>query len=147
MYTEKEIEDKFSEVLRNIEAGKSIVKACEGVIGKTKFYELIDEDGKKAERYARACAFRQEYLFEQILEIADTSDNDIVEVDGEKKVNHENIQRDRLRVDARKWALAKMNPKKYGDKVDYTSGGEKINMPIFNIDPLDESNNSDKKDK
>jgi hypothetical protein len=28
-------------------------------------------------------------------------------------------------VDARKWVAAKLKPKKYGDKIDVTSGGEK----------------------
>lgn len=36
------------------------------------------------------------------------------------------MQRSRLRVDTRKFLMAKMKPKKYGDKVDLTSGGEKI---------------------
>jgi hypothetical protein len=31
-------------------------------------------------------------------------------------VDHENIQRARLRVDSRKWILSKMLPKIYGDR-------------------------------
>jgi len=37
--------------------------------------------------------------------------------EGRKKVNHENIQRDRLRVDSRKWYASKVLPKIYGDKL------------------------------
>lgn len=36
------------------------------------------------------------------------------------------VQRDRLRVDARKWATAKALPKIYGEKVDVTSNGQTL---------------------
>jgi hypothetical protein len=32
--------------------------------------------------------------------------------------NGENLQRSRLRVDARKWMAGKLRPRKYGDKVE-----------------------------
>lgn len=35
-------------------------------------------------------------------------------------------QRARLIIDTRKWTSSKLKPKKYGDKLDMTSGGEKI---------------------
>jgi hypothetical protein len=31
-----------------------------------------------------------------------------------------------MRVDARKWIAAKLKPRKYGDKIDHTTGGEKL---------------------
>lgn len=42
-------------------------------------------------------------------------------------------QRARLIIDTRKWTSSKLKPKKYGDKLDMTSGGEKIqtNTIIF----------------
>ena len=40
--------------------------------------------------------------------------------------NHNVINRDRLRVDARKWAASKLAPKKYGDASTLKlEGGEK----------------------
>ena len=48
----------------------------------------------------------------------------MIDEDGNKNVNHHVIQRDRLRVDSRKWALSKMNPKKYSDKLDLTNNGK-----------------------
>ncbi len=58
-------------------------------------------------------------LFDEALEIADDASGDwTVDKDGKKGVDHENIQRSRLRVDTRKWAAGKMAPKKYGDKLD-----------------------------
>lgn len=35
-------------------------------------------------------------------------------------------QRARLIIDTRKWTSSKLKPKKYGDKIDMTSGGDKI---------------------
>ena len=54
------------------------------------------------EQYEIAIQQRAAVLFEEMLDIADAGSSD--------------VQRDRLRVDTRKWALAKMAPKKYGDR-------------------------------
>jgi hypothetical protein len=35
-------------------------------------------------------------------------------------VDHDNINRARLKVDTRKWMAAKLSPKKYGDKLLHT---------------------------
>lgn len=101
----------------------------------SEWHEWMKEDAELANRYARACEERADKVFEEILEIADDASRDDIETENGIIANHEWISRSRLRVDARKWALSKMNPKKYGDKVDVTSGGEKI-AHFMNIDPL-----------
>ena len=68
-------------------------------------------------QYARAKEIQMEHKLEEIFEIADSSADDTTIVDGKMIVNHENIQRARLRVDTRKWAMSKLAPKKYGDRV------------------------------
>jgi len=68
------------------------------------------------EQYENAMEQRADGLFEEILEIADETDNDTVYTDQGDKPNSEWISRSRLRVDARKWILSKMVPKKYGDR-------------------------------
>ena len=57
-----------------------------------------------------------EHWAEEIIEIADDSKNDFVEKEGHTALNSENINRSRLRVDTRKWLMARLAPKKYGDK-------------------------------
>jgi hypothetical protein len=63
---------------------------------------------------------RAERMAEEILDIADDGSNDWIEreQDGRTVIvaDHEHIQRSKLRVDARKWLMAKMLPKKYGDR-------------------------------
>ncbi len=63
-------------------------------------------------------------LFDEALEIADDAAGDVTtDKDGKETVNHENIQRSRLRVDTRKWAAGKLAPKRYGDKIQHTGEG------------------------
>ena len=46
------------------------------------------------------------------------------------KLNGENIQRSRLRIDTRKWLMSKLNPKVYGDKLDMTTNGNDIGVTL-----------------
>lgn len=113
---------KFEAVCQLIESGLAVRKATLGMISLEKFYSMIQENEELAKRYAHACDIRAESIFEDILDIADDSSADVVVgEDGIEKPNSEIVQRSKLRVDARKWVLAKMNPKKYGDKIDVDS--------------------------
>ena len=77
-----------------------------------------------SEQYARARDLQADKLFDEALEIADaTSDDWITTEDGKKVLDHEHVQRSRLRVDTRKWAAGKLAPKRYGDKLQHTGDG------------------------
>ncbi len=84
-------------------------------------------DGKHAdfsEQYARARDLQADKLFDEALEIADeTSDDWIRAEDGKKILDHEHVQRSRLRVDTRRWAAGKLAPTRYGDKLQHTGDG------------------------
>lgn len=70
------------------------------------------------EQYEIAKAECADMYAEEIIEISDDSQNDYIEEDKDgKRLNPENIQRARLKVDARKWVAAKLKPKKYGDRI------------------------------
>jgi hypothetical protein len=87
-----------------------------------------------SDHYARAREAGLERLAEEILEIADDSSHDTkVDERGNERCDNEWVQRSRLKVDARKWLLSKLLPKKYGDKVDVTSGGEPIAPQVMVI--------------
>lgn len=97
------------------------------------FLEWVSEDESIAKQYARAMEWRAEGLLEDTIVIADDSTGDTIEsfdADGNpvQKANIEHIQRSKLRIEARQFALRKMAPKRYGDKVDVTTDGEKINQ-------------------
>lgn len=78
------------------------------------------------QQYARARELQAEVLFDQILEIADDSSKDTVQGEHGPIINAEVVTRSRLRIDTRKWWLAKVLPKKYGDhvgmEVNYVGG-------------------------
>lgn len=132
-YKAEEKETKLKDIFNKIENGLSLRKALIEVhIPAVTFYEWIDKDELKAKQYARACEERVESLVDEMIDIADDSSNDVIEQDlGDGVINHitnhEVIQRSKLRVDARKWLISKLAPKKYGDKIDVTTGGDKIN--------------------
>lgn len=130
----------FPLILSEIEEGASLrsILKREDMPGRTVFFEWLNQDEFKANQYARSCELRSEYIFEEILEIADETSRDTIYTDKGEMPNSEWMARSRLRVDARKWMLGKMNPKKYGDKLDVTTDGEKITQtPIFGDNPLD----------
>jgi hypothetical protein len=142
-YKPDEIEIIFNKILFKIELGHAIrnILKEDGMPDSSTFYKWIDLDSEKSKRYARACELRADSIFEDILEIADDSSGDVkINEDGEEYLNTEFVQRSRLRVEARKWVVSKLNPKKYGDKQETTHVFE---QPIFtgiNLDvPTDNS--------
>lgn len=86
-----------------------------------------------AEQYTRAKAESADALVEEMMDIADDGTNDWMEVHDKEgecvgyKVNGEHVQRSRLRVETRKWVVAKLKPKVYGDKVAVDHGVDESN--------------------
>ena len=95
-------------------------------------------------RYARAREQQAEYMSDQIIEIADDSSGDMV-IKTDKKgrqfeaLDHENVNRSRLRIDSRKWIASKLRPKKFGDassvKLSDEDGGPLIFKVIYENKP------------
>lgn len=82
--------------------------------------------------YAQARAQQMHNMADEIIEISDQSNADCyirfdragnphAEIDGEA------IQRSKVRIDTRKFVMSKLAPHTFGDKLDVTSGGEKLN--------------------
>jgi hypothetical protein len=132
-YTDQEIDSIFNEILLGIISGDSLrsILMKKDMPSTQTFYKWIESDENKSKQYARATTIRADVLFDEIIEIADddSGDRKVNEKTGEEVLDSEFVQRSRLKVDARKWAISKMNPKKYGDKldIDHTTKGEKIN--------------------
>lgn len=61
-------------------------------------------------------------------EIRTTKPDGTVEVKQDEMLGHR-----RLQIDTRKWLMAKMKPKKYGDKIDHTTNGKDLPTPILGI--------------
>ena len=93
------------------------------------------------ERYVLATDFRAQALAEELLEIADAARNVATGAPGTGEATAR-VQAEKLRVDARKWILARMAPKRYGDRValEHTGadGGPIQTEGEYRITPEDE---------
>lgn len=94
---------------------------------------LVSPDHEQfRQKYTEARQAQAERLAEEILEIADNGTNDYVErlvKDGAVVLaDHDHIQRSKLRVDTRKWLLSKLQPKKYGEKVELSGSVEIVGV-------------------
>lgn len=116
----------FPLILSEIEEGASLrsILVREDMPSRYTFFEWLKDDKEKANQYARACDLRADIIFEEILNIADDASNDTIITERGEIPNSEWIARSRLRVDSRKWVLSKMNPKKYGDRIQNEHSGE-----------------------
>lgn len=92
------------------------------------------------DQYARACEDRADAMAEDLLDIADDATNDYMEVEDKEgnvvgyKVNGEAILRSKLRSDNRKWLMARMKPKKYGEKLDLSNDDRSLRpVTVFNM--------------
>jgi hypothetical protein len=146
-YNQKQIETIFELICERIEVGQSvnlILKDSDMPSSRT-FWKWLDEDEEKVKKYARAKDVYSDKMFEDLVLIADGTSTDVYQDEkGEDQINHDIIQRDRLRIDARKWTLSKLNPKKYGD--NQKEPGATVNYNV-NVDKdeikgiLDDFNN------
>ena len=123
----QEIADEICERISN---GESLRTICldEHMPGKSTVFRWLSANEAFQDHYARARELQAETLFDDVLEIADDARNDWMERRGEEDVgwavNGENIQRSKLRIDARKWMAGKLQPKKYGERVEHELSGK-----------------------
>lgn len=124
-------EKVFALILQEIEEGaslRSILRRDEMPSRKT-FFEWIDNDEKKVNQYARAIDLRAEMKFESIeADYMETPQRD----SETGKIDTGWVQLQRLKIDAKKWELSKLKPKKYGDKIQTEHSGE-INTTIISL--------------
>lgn len=108
-------------VLNELRSGQSLRSAAAkaGIAAST----VLDWAGRFpdfGEQYARAREIGYALLADQIIELSDNPAGGITS---------EGVQHARLQVDSRKWMLAKMLPKVYGDKQEHqVNGGITINL-------------------
>lgn len=128
----KKIKDKICDIISTNTIGlHRLVKNYNDLPAVSTIMLWLANDKDFSEQYARARETQADLLADEIIEIADDTVNDSKFTENGEIENKEWINRSRLRVDARKWKASKLAPKKYGDKVDVTTGGEKIQTPII----------------
>lgn len=101
-------------------------------------WAVDDVDGFAA-RYARARDIGLDTMADELLEIADTPREGVrteSSDDGIKTVTEDMLGHRRLQIDARKWYLAKLAPKRYGDKLEL---GGQVKSYVVQLPPEAES--------
>jgi hypothetical protein len=124
-------EEKTDKVIQVIEnEGLSLTRACKKVkLARSDFHEVVNNDAKRADEYARAREKRAELYLEETIEIADDETQDKTPFYGAVKV-----KRDQLRIDARLKYLATMYPKKYGNKLELSGDKENpLQVTVFQL--------------
>lgn len=120
-------EELISTIFSRVSSGESINKICSepSMPSRKSFFEWVSTNDDVRRRYDLAIIARTDYYAEEIIEIADDSSRDIyVDEDGNERTNTEVVARSKLRMDARKWFVSKMNPKKYGDKLELSGDAD-----------------------
>lgn len=115
-----------NDICARIASGEFLKNICSerGMPSRTTVYEWLFTRPEFANTYARAREAQMESWAEDIIEIADDGTNDtFTDDDGAERVNHDVIQRSKLRVESRKWLMSKLNSKRYGDKVQAEVSG------------------------
>jgi hypothetical protein len=115
-----------NKICEQLVSGKSLRAICakSGMPNTITVYRWLAAHEEFRDQYARARADQAERYLDEIIEIADNEGRDTTTTaDGAEVVNHAAVNRARLRVDARKWAMSKLAPKKYGDKVQAEHSG------------------------
>jgi len=114
-------------ILERIAAGESMRSICDDdslPARSTVALWIVNDEGGFSDRYARARQAQATLLADELMDIADDGTNDYVQSQNGETYNGEAVARSRLRVDTRKWYLARMLPKVYGDKVAHELTGE-----------------------
>jgi hypothetical protein len=131
------------EVCRLLSDGKALrdIAQLEGMPHQQTILRWVENDagGRFREQYARARNHFYDRMAEECVRIADDSSRDyfIEDRSGKSVVvpDHARVQRDRLRVDARKWFLSKRDSKRYGDRLEVEADSGPIQISWLQSDP------------
>lgn len=130
-----EIITTICEVMAKGNSLRSALKA-EGMPTDKTFFSWIESDEDRLRQYTCAREAREDFIFEEMIEIADMQGNDVLkDKEGNEYINHNVINRNKLMIETRRWNLSRMNAKKYSDKssLDVTTNGKDITTGIVSI--------------
>jgi hypothetical protein len=113
-------EDIADEICSRIVQGESLNKICKDahMPEVRSVYRWLRSNDSFCQLYVRAKEDQADTLADEIQDISDERPMLTIMTDDEtiEKLDPVGINRNRLRVDARKWIASKLKPKKYGDR-------------------------------
>lgn len=111
--------------------GKSLRTVCkeEGMPDLSTVFEWIRTHEEFSLQYAMAKAESSEAWHEELADLGDQAIELAQSVDS--KASGAVVQAVKLKADNIKWMMSKMKPKKYGEKLDHTTNGKDLPVPIL----------------
>ena len=116
-------------IIARVAAGETLTAICrdEGMPTYSRVIGRINQSSSLRSAYAHAREVRNDRMADELLDIAEDGTNDYVEKQGRNgtfvALNEEHVRRSQLRIDTRKWLLAKLLPARFGDRVEHTGAG------------------------
>ena len=114
-----EYEQMFERLIEDVYKGKSLHSALsddQRPIVYEDFLKWVKKDPTRHERFRQAQEMRTEFMAGEILEISDG----LATVDPS---SNDAVNRDKLRIDTRKWLMGSHNRKRYGEVKQVELGG------------------------
>jgi hypothetical protein len=117
-------------ICERVACGETLSGVCRDrdMPSRSTVYRWQEADSTFRDTYRRAREMQMQSWGDEIVEIADDTTLDTVtkmtpQGREYEAVDHENIQRSKLRVNTRQWLMARLNPALYGDKVEHEHSG------------------------
>lgn len=126
-------------ICERIADGESLRAICadEDAPSKSTVCRWLGQNEQFRDQYARAREAQADALFDEILHIADTPETGVrvkVSEDGKVETTKEDmLGHRRLQIDARKWMASKLQPKKYGEKLELAGDPSAPLIPVLNV--------------
>lgn len=111
-------EELAESICERMRQGESLLSICcdDAMPDRSTVYKWIREREEFSDNYTQAREALADVWFEEVVGLADKGSYD--------------VQRDRLRVDSRKWAASRMAPRKYGDRFNAQISGDPDGVPV-----------------
>ncbi len=135
------------EICQRLAGGESLLKMCEDdhIPPRSVIFQWLLREPEFQDNYARARSMWAESEFENMMQIADTvlvGEKTTTKGDGKVEVTTGDcVERAKLQVETRKWALARMN-KRFGDRIENRLAGpegEALKIVVTGIRPTEEN--------
>lgn len=125
----------FDAIIADVSAGEPVRRAlAEHGVNPRKFYALTGADEEAAKRYARAKATGCHAFADETIELCD----EVPPVDEKGKMDPGFVAWKKQQIETRKWHLAKLLPKVYGDAIDLKHSGAVAHVLHIHDEPKGE---------
>lgn len=132
------------QICERLAGGESLRSIClsEKMPSRTAVFRWLQQNARFRDQYAHARELQADSMVDDMLSIADEevtmvkrSKHGGDDGDGDIEVVFDPVavQRNKLRIDTRKWLAAKMRPKVYGDKQETGEGSDQLAQAVSDL--------------